>query len=86
MRMLGLSLLVAAGALAACAGPADPSAPATATAYRTGSRVPQPDVATPTLTYYTPDQFGHTPGQTVGAAIAHSVPTPVPPPPEAPAQ
>jgi hypothetical protein len=82
MRMLGVSLLVAAGALAACAGPADPSASATPTAYRIGSRLKQPDVVQPTVTYYTQDQFALSPDQTVSGTIRHSVPTPVPPPPE----
>ncbi len=83
MRMLGLSFLVVTGALAACAGPADPSAPATPGVDRTGSLVKLPDGPQPTLTYLTPDQFSRTPGQSVGAAFAHSVPTPVPPTPEA---
>ena len=83
MRMLGLSLLAAAGALAACAGPADPSASATPLAYRTGSLIKQPDVVQPTMTYYTQDQFALSPDQTISGTIRHSVPTPVPPPPEA---
>lgn len=82
MRLLGLSLLVVSGALAACAGPADPSAASVPSVYRTGSLVKQPDVPQPTLTYYTPRQFAQSPDQTIGGTIAHSVPTPVPPPPE----
>ncbi|HLZ65399.1 MAG TPA: hypothetical protein VKQ29_04160 [Aliidongia sp.] len=85
MRMLGLSLLAVAGTLAACAGPADTSSPAAPSVYRTGSLVRQPDGPTPTLTYYTPDQFARSPDQTIGGTIRHSVPTPVPPPPEQPA-
>ena len=80
MRLPALTLLVATAVLAACAGPADPSAPATPGVYRTGSLVRQPDGPTPTLTYYTADQFNQAPGQTIGSVIAHSVPTPVPPP------
>jgi hypothetical protein len=82
MRMLGLSLLVAATALSACAGPPDPASPDQATAYRTGSRVKQADVVRPNLTYYGSDQLSRSPDQTVSGAIAHSVPTPVPPPPQ----
>jgi hypothetical protein len=82
MRMLGLTLLVAATALSACAGPSDPASPEAATAYRTGSRVKQADVVQPNLTYYGRDQLSLSPDQTISGAIAHSVPTPVPPPPQ----
>jgi hypothetical protein len=83
MRKLGVSLLVAAGALAACAGPADPSAPATPTVYRTGSLIRQPDVPQPDMTYYTRNELARSPDQTVTGAIVHSPATIVPPPPEA---
>ena len=84
MRMLGLTLLAAAAAaaLSACAGPPDPASPEAATAYRTGSRIKQADVVQPNLTYYGHDQLSLSPDQTVSGAIAHSVPTPVPPPPQ----
>ena len=84
MRMLGLTLLVAATALSACAGPADPSAASSqqATAYRVGSRLKQPDVAQPNVSYYGPDQLSHSTDQTIGSAIAHAPATPVPPPPQ----
>jgi len=88
MRMLGLTLLVAAAALSACAGPdqstasADPAAPQQATAYRIGSRLKQPDVAQPNVSYYGPDQLSHSTDQTIGSAIAHAPATPVPPPPQ----
>jgi len=82
MRMLGLTLLVATTALSACAGPADPTASGTdgAMAYRTGSRVKQPDAVQPNLSYYGPDQLSQSPNQTVSGAIAHAPATPVPPP------
>jgi hypothetical protein len=81
MRMLGLTLLAAATALSACAGPADPATDPPL-AYRTGSRIKQPDEAQPNLVYYGPDQLSRSTSQTVGSAIAHGPPTPVPPPPQ----
>jgi hypothetical protein len=81
MRMLNSMLLAAAAAtLAACAGPADPSAPTPPNVYRTGSLVRQPDGPQPDMSYYTSSQLAQSPNQTLGGAIAHSVPTPVPPP------
>lgn len=82
MRMLGLTLLVAATALSACAGPSDPATAEQATAYRTGSRVRQVDGPQPTLSYYGSDQLSQSPNQTVSGAIAHAPATPVPPPPQ----
>jgi hypothetical protein len=78
--MLGLTLLVAATALSACAGPADPAAAEQATAYRTGSRVKQVDGPQPTLSYYGADQLSKSPNQSVTGAIARAPATPVPPP------
>lgn len=80
MRLLGLSLLVVCGALAACAGPADPSAPPMV--YRTGSLIKQPDVAQPDMSYYGRTELNRSPDQSVTGAIRHSPATPVPPPPE----
>jgi hypothetical protein len=83
MRLLGVTVIAAAAAtLAACAGPADPSAAANPPVYRTGSLLPQPNVAQPNMTYYGQDQLARSPNWTVGGAIAHSVPTAVPPAPE----
>ncbi len=82
MRMLGLTLLAAATVLSACAGPADPAASQQATAYHVGSRLKQPDVAQPNVSYYGGDQLSHSTDQTVGSALAHAPATPVPPPPQ----
>jgi len=85
MRMQGLTLLIATAALVACAGPTPPGSE-TALAYRTGSRLPQPNVAQPDMTYYNPEQLGKSPDQTIGRVIEHAVPTAVPPADEQPGQ
>ena len=82
MRMLGLMLVVATVGLAACAGPADPSAADASSVYRVGSRIKQPDTVQPNVTYYGQDQIANSPNFKVSGVLAHSVPTPVPPPPE----
>lgn len=82
MRVLGLMLVVAAVGLTACAGPADPSVADRPLVYRVGSRIKQPDVAQPNVTYYGQDQFANSPNFQVSGVLAHSIPTPVPPPPE----
>lgn len=82
MRMLGLTLLAATAAIAACAGPSDPGATDQAMAYRTGSRVKQPDAIQPDMAYYGADQLSHSPDQTITGAIAHAPATPVPPTPQ----
>jgi len=86
--MLGLTLLVAATALSACAGPApstasaDPAASPQSTAYHVGSRLKQPDVAQPDVSYYGGEQLSHSTDQTIGSAVAHAPATPVPPSPQ----
>ncbi|HEV2674832.1 MAG TPA: hypothetical protein VGV37_09845 [Aliidongia sp.] len=85
MRKLGFMLLVASAGLAACAGPADPSVADGSTAYRTGSRIKQPDGVQPNLSYYGQNELSRSPDQTLTGAILHSPRTPVPPPPEPPA-
>jgi hypothetical protein len=81
--MLGLTLLVAATALSACAGPSDPTASSQqASAYHVGSRIKQPDVAQPNVSYYGGEQLSHSTDQTIGSAIAHAPATPVPPSPQ----
>lgn len=82
MRMLGLTLLVAATALSACAGPSEPASSQQATAYHIGSRIKQPDVAQPNVSYYGGEQLQRSTDQTIGSAIAHAPATPVPPPPQ----
>jgi hypothetical protein len=83
MRVLGMTVIAAALALAACAGPSDTTTADNSLVYRTGSRLKQPDVAQPTLSYYGPSQLSQGPDQTIGGVLSHAPATPVPPPPEA---